>query len=326
MFKRFFLTNKVFFIFVLCSALILSLATTDAFAAKPKKKIFIVLFHSEQDSERSFKEVMNEHFDVDWTMESPNRDKAKVKEIMERIPADTDLVYCYGTTVGKMAREIIVEKRGMTAVYCNSFDPVGAGISDSWDRAGARIVGGTIKVPAEVQLNIVKKLGNYKRIAVVYNPNETNGRIGFEEIDAIKGQYGYEIIPIAYLGPDDVGKMKNELQKSKAELVILTSSSSIMTKPTAVTEALIEMKLPTVSPSVQFAKDGALISLGVSYGKLGRRVGEESVKILNGADPTNMPVIQVDKFDMLVNLVTADKIGISIPLSILRTASEIIRE
>ncbi|MFH1767930.1 MAG: ABC transporter substrate-binding protein [Candidatus Omnitrophota bacterium] len=313
-------------VFFVCSLLMLCGLSGAAFA-KEKKNITIVLFHSRQPSEENFMRVVNEAYDVNWTEVSANRDKNKAREILEGIdPATTDLVYLYGTSVAQLGREIIVDKKGMAAVYCNSYDPVEAHISDSWERAGANITGGSIKVPAEAQILVLKKLLDFKTLGVIYNPDEKNAVIAWEEAEGIQGKFGYTAVAVPYRGPKEVDEAMRIVKEENVDAILLTAASAIISKPEPITAALAEAKIPNISSLTAVGKKGALLALGVDYGRLGAEVGKAAIRMLRGEDASNMPVVILEKFDLVVNLKTANSMGVSIPLNLLQTATEIIKE
>jgi putative tryptophan/tyrosine transport system substrate-binding protein len=85
-----------------------------------------------------------------------------------------------------------------------------------------------------------------------------------------------------------------------------------------------QKRLPTVSGPREFAMKGGLLAYGANYPELFRRSASYVDKILKGARPADLPVEQPTQFDLIVNRRTAKDLGLTVPLSLLTRASEII--
>jgi putative tryptophan/tyrosine transport system substrate-binding protein len=92
----------------------------------------------------------------------------------------------------------------------------------------------------------------------------------------------------------------------------------------AIVEFAAECRLPTIYPNRYFTDAGGLISLGADYDDLSRRAAGYVDRILKGASPADLPVEQPTKFDLIINLRTANALGLTIPASVLVRATEAI--
>jgi ABC-type uncharacterized transport system substrate-binding protein len=82
--------------------------------------------------------------------------------------------------------------------------------------------------------------------------------------------------------------------------------------------------VPTIYDTQQFAASGGLISYGPSFTSVFRQLGTYAGKVLKGAKPADLPVQQPTKFELVVNLKTAQALGLTVPQSILARADEVI--
>jgi putative tryptophan/tyrosine transport system substrate-binding protein len=86
----------------------------------------------------------------------------------------------------------------------------------------------------------------------------------------------------------------------------------------------IRQRLPAVYPFREFVDVGGLMSYGANLNDLFRRIGRYIDKILNGSKPSDLPVELPTKFDLIINLKTANTIGLTIPTTLLALADEVI--
>jgi putative ABC transport system substrate-binding protein len=86
----------------------------------------------------------------------------------------------------------------------------------------------------------------------------------------------------------------------------------------------IEHRLPTMFTFKHYAEGGGLMSYGVEFPPMYRRAADFVGKILKGAKPADLPIEQADKFELVVNLKTARKLGVTLPTDILLRADEVI--
>ena len=82
--------------------------------------------------------------------------------------------------------------------------------------------------------------------------------------------------------------------------------------------------LPAVYPIREFAEAGGLASYGPNYAEARRQVGDYLGRVLNGEKPENLPVQQVTKFELVINLKTAKALGMTVPQALLARADEVI--
>lgn len=322
MLKRDFLANKILVVILVSIVAIVTLAVGEAFA-KEKKNITLVLWRGRTKSEDGFQKVINEVYDVNWSEMNADQDKNKLEGILKSIdPAKTNLIYTFGTTVTIRAKEMF---KDVPVVFTSVYDPVIVGIVDSWERSGCNFIGGSMKVRAEGQINTLKKLVDFKRLGVIYIPKEKNSLISLKEIEALQSNFGFVVVPAALGSSEELDNTMRALDEGRVDAVICSAATMITTNAEAIANELIKRKIPSLSSVVETTDKGILLGLGVNYETLGEEVGRIALRVLKGEKPNNMRSITLEKYEVIVNSKTADKIGQKVPINILKIATKVIK-
>jgi putative ABC transport system substrate-binding protein len=126
-------------------------------------------------------------------------------------------------------------------------------------------------------------------------------------------------------GRPDIDSAFDALSKQKYDAMLLIGSAITFQHRKFIVEQLIKQRLPVMLPHVAFVETGGLMSYGPDFTDLYRRAAIYVDKILKGRKPADLPIEQPKKFDFIVNLKTAKKIGLTIPPNVLVRANRVIR-
>jgi putative ABC transport system substrate-binding protein len=128
------------------------------------------------------------------------------------------------------------------------------------------------------------------------------------------------------LNPKDIETAFRTTAKGRADAILMSASGSVsrLHRPQIV-EFAIKSRLPVMYEVREWAEYGGLMSYGVDLADLNRRAAVYVDKILKGAKPANLPVEQPTKFELAINLKTANQIGLIIPPNVLARAARVIR-
>ncbi len=125
--------------------------------------------------------------------------------------------------------------------------------------------------------------------------------------------------------PDDFGTAFAEVQRNRAQALIVSSSGLFYVHRTRLVEFAAKHRLPTIYHQSEFVVvSGGLMSYGPDFRDLFRRAATYVDKILRDAKPGDLPVEQPTKFDLVINLKTAKALGLTIPPSLLQRADQVI--
>jgi putative tryptophan/tyrosine transport system substrate-binding protein len=254
-----------------------------------------------------------------WSEGRPER----VAEIAaEFVQQKVDLIVAYGgaaVTLKKATASIPI-------VFAPAVDPVGIGLVTSLSHPGGNATGLSIQATEaagkrlELLREVVPKLG---RLAILFDGGYAATVQEKDEVQDLARTLGLEVVPQEIRRAEDIASAFAAL-KGKADALYVTENALIFTNRETIITLALDAQLPTTSTNADIARAGALMSYGPNFPALFLRAAEIVDKILRGTKPGDIPVEQPTKFDLVVNLKTAQALSLIIPDKILALADEVI--
>jgi putative ABC transport system substrate-binding protein len=209
-------------------------------------------------------------------------------------------------------------------IIMDAGDPVGMGLVASLARPGGNITGMTA-LTAELAPKVLEFLQQIlpscRRLALFLNATDPFRTSFLEQNQLGVRRLGLELQAMFVNGLEEL--------KSAFEAAASERTDAVMIQPSLPLERAAELalahQLPAASPTRAFAQAGGLMSYSANYEELWRKMAVYVAKILKGATPADLPVEQPTKFELVINLKTAQALGLTIPPALLFQADEIIR-
>jgi ABC-type uncharacterized transport system substrate-binding protein len=205
-------------------------------------------------------------------------------------------------------------------------DPLGTGLVTSLARPGGNATG-----LSTLQTDIVGKrlellrevVPGLRQLAIMANVGAPAAVLEMGEVQSAARLVGLAITTFEIRQTPDIVPTFEAL-KGRAEALYVVSDPLVSTNRIRINTFAFAARLPTIHNFREQVEAGGLMSYGVNFPDLFRRVAEYVDKILRGAKPADIPVEQATKFDLVVNLVTAKAIGLNVPPTLLALADEVI--
>jgi putative tryptophan/tyrosine transport system substrate-binding protein len=159
---------------------------------------------------------------------------------------------------------------------------------------------------------------------VLINPTNQSNRRDQERLAEFGRLLGVELVVVEASKPAQLEAAFEAARKESAEGILVLGDALIFAHSAKVVELAARCQLPAMYLSRRNVQNGGLMSYGPNNVDLWHRAGAYVGRILNGERPGNLPVEQPTRFDLIVNLKTAEALGITIPPSILAQANEVI--
>ena len=205
-------------------------------------------------------------------------------------------------------------------------DPVGDGLVMSLARPGGNVTGMSLQQNdiAGKRLGLLREiLPNLKRVAILADAGFPADTLEMDQVEAMAQSFGIEITRLALRRTDDIAPAIEAL-KGGADALYVCADSLTTTNQLLIITSVQAARLPTIFGARENVGVGGLMSYGPSFSDLFRNAAEYVDKILRGAKPSDLPIEQPTKFELVINLKTAKALGLTIPPGVFAIADEVI--
>jgi putative ABC transport system substrate-binding protein len=207
-------------------------------------------------------------------------------------------------------------------------DPVGSGLVASLARPGSNLTGVSLQAPELIgkQLEFLKDvLPTVSRVAVLWNPANPAHALMVREVDVEGQRLGVELHRVEARDPETFDSAFASMTSVHAGALLVLADNIFFEHRRRLAELAITSRLPTMHQAREHVEAGGLISYWASVTDGWRRGATYTDKILKGAKPADLPVEQPTKFELAINLKTAEALGITIPPTLLLQADKVIK-
>jgi putative tryptophan/tyrosine transport system substrate-binding protein len=234
-----------------------------------------------------------------------------------------DVIVTYGTpqtVAAKQATSII------PIVFATVGDPVGTGLVASLAHPGGNITGLSNEQSdiASKRLALLHEvLPDLRRLAILANAGALNALLDMREVQAASRKFDFEVLTSEVRRAEDIAQTLDAL-RGRADALYVCTDPLLTTNRNQIANLALTVRLPTMLAYREYVEAGGLMSYGTNVPQQFRRAAEYVDMILRGKKPGDIPIEQPTKFDLAVNLKTAKALGLSIPVSFLARADEVI--
>ncbi|HSF06533.1 MAG TPA: ABC transporter substrate-binding protein [Methylomirabilota bacterium] len=207
-------------------------------------------------------------------------------------------------------------------------DPVGLGIVTSLARPGGNVTGLT-SISSELsgkRLELVRAIApRASRVAILWHEGSPGNQLNVKETEAAAGLLGATLQAVGVRGPEEFDRTFQLMRRDGAGAVLIVPNAMFFTHRKRLGTLALNHRLISIVGSREYVEAGGLASYATDFPHLFRRAAEYVDRVVKGANPSDMPIEQPTKFELIINLQTAKALGLTIPESVLLRADEVIR-
>jgi len=212
-------------------------------------------------------------------------------------------------------------------VFAAAGDPVASGLVTTLARPSGNVTGLSVLAVdlAGKRLNLLREaISNLDRLAIMGNVGNPLTVLELDELKAAAPLLGLQLDTLEIRRSQDIAPALGSLKGRAGALYVCQDLLTRGSNRLRINTLALAARLPVMHASREYLEAAGLISYGPNFPDLYRRAAEYVDKILRGAKPGDLPVEQATKFELVINLITAQALGLTMPSSLLARADEVI--
>jgi putative ABC transport system substrate-binding protein len=253
-------------------------------------------------------------------------DSARLPELAaELVRRPVTVIATPGSLAASLAAK--AETASIPIVYASGPDPVQAGLSATLNRPGGNVTGISAMnaVLAAKQLGLLRELFHrHARFGFLHNPANPQIQDTLADVRTAASAIGQQLELLAASTAGDISPAFRDAVQRGVEALLISPDPLFTGHQVQLATLAARHVMPALYTVREFAEAGGLMSYGSSFIDTFRQAGIYTGRILKGETPADMPIMQATKFELVLNLQTAEALGIEVPATLLALADEVI--
>ena len=207
-------------------------------------------------------------------------------------------------------------------------DPVSSGLAASLAHPGSHSTGVSLLQPEMVskRVELLRQAApGIRRVVFLMNSSNPLNVPMLEEAQRATRTLGVELVTLDARNVAELDAALRAMSRSAPDGVVVSADLLFLKNKTKLTQAVRKAKLVAIFPFKEYHDDGALMSYGANNTEAARKAAVYVDKILKGAKPSELPIEQMSKYELIIDLRVARGMGFHVPQDLLRRADEVIR-
>jgi len=260
---------------------------------------------------------------VEWRF--ADGDNSKLPELAnDLVRSKVDIILASGTPAANAAKNATTL---IPIVMASINDPVGLGLVKSLPRPGGNVTG-LANMSADLvpkQLEMLRRISpNLTRAGFLTNPGNPSHATSEEQVRSASKKIGVNVSSYKAANPREIESAFASMAGQKVQGVIVAADQYFRERRVQLAELALKHRLLSVVPNAEYVEAGGLMSYGSNVLSIYRRAATFVDKILKGSRPSDLPVEQPTKLELIINGKTAKALGLKIPESLLISADKVI--
>ena len=235
-----------------------------------------------------------------------------------------DLILAITTPISQAA---VAAAKGtdIPIIFTAVTDPVAAAIVDSWEKPGGNVTGASDWMDVGHQIGVIKEtIPSVKKLGVVYNSGEVNSVVQVNQMKKAAEELGIEKVVEANVSSTADVMITTKSLVGRVDAMWIPTDNIVVNALEAVIKVCEDNKIPLFGSDTTQVPRGLVASSGINMMDVGRESGRMAAEVLKGKKPGDIPVSKGVMSNLSVNPAAAKRMGITIPESVMKKATEVV--
>jgi putative ABC transport system substrate-binding protein len=324
--------KKIYLLLALCiCTLLITTSVTAIDNGINKKKIFISKVVDHKALDMTVKGIIDtlttngfiQGNNLDIRIESAQANAALAAQIASKfVNKSPDVVLGVGTMSAQSFAKYAMNNQ-VQLIFSSITDPIGANLVQTLTKPNKNISGVSNFVSLEPQVKLFKTLQpSLKRLGFIYNPGEPIGKFIVAKLNIIAPHFNLTIVPQTVTKTSEIPQATTKLAYN-VDAIFISNDNTALSSLQSIIKVANTAKIPVYVSDTDAVELGALAAIGPNQYSVGQQTGQMLVRCLEGEKLENMPVEFPTQTELYINLDAAKIVGLSIPESILKTATHV---
>jgi putative ABC transport system substrate-binding protein len=259
---------------------------------------------------------------IEWRRSAGGDEDRSLSADLARSKFDVVVVF---STPGALAA---MEASPTVPIVFLSGDPVATGLAASLARPGGNATGvtGVLTELTGKRMELLRQLApRVRRIACLVNPTNPSGVLQFEAAKTAARALGVQLTKLEVRNSAELDAALHKLPRGTRSGLFVTADGLFLVNKAKIAWAVREARLPATFPYRDYHDDGVLMSYGLNPLEVGRKMAGYVDKVLKGAKPGDLPIEQISKYELIIDLRVAHELGLDVPQTLLLQADQVIK-
>ena len=269
-----------------------------------------------QLANRGYVEGKNLTIDMRWA----GGDYSRIPQLLAELERNgVDVIFALGSKTARITQEL-VKKTALVVYSCDPFDHVAR-----LARQGGNVTGVTCMTSELTgkRLELLKQaVPSASRVVFVSEPEDSAS--GLKRAQDVAPQLGIKLSTIGFHSRSEIRSALEAAAKQRPDALLVYPSPFAFLEAEQIADFALKHKLPTMHAFRDFVDAGGLMSYGSNDIHMFRMAADQVTRIFDGAATRDLPMLQSERFELVINMKTAKALGISIPPSVLLRADHIL--